>query len=118
MTGAAAERFVVFNLRLLAATFAIVGLLFIALPDGTLRALDDFGEWLPLGEFSVRLTEPSETPTYRESAAPAVEPIARGAASTHASKARGLVAACEGLALTTAALGMAPAIVALYVLAS
>jgi hypothetical protein len=52
MTGAAAERFVVFNLRLLAATFALVGLLFIALPDGTLSALDDFGEWLPLGGFS------------------------------------------------------------------
>jgi hypothetical protein len=52
MTGAAAERFVVFNLRLLAATFAIVGLLFIVLPDGTLGALDDFGDWLPLGEFS------------------------------------------------------------------
>ncbi len=53
MTGEAAERFVVFNLRLLAATFALVGLLFIVLPDGTLTALDDFGEWLPLGEFSV-----------------------------------------------------------------
>jgi hypothetical protein len=52
MTGAAAERFVVFNLRLLAATFALVGILFIALPDGTLAALDDFGEWLPLGGFS------------------------------------------------------------------
>jgi hypothetical protein len=52
MTGAAAERFVVFSLRLLAATFALVGLLFIALPDGTLAALDDFGEWLPLGDFS------------------------------------------------------------------
>jgi hypothetical protein len=52
MTGAAAERFVVFNLRLLAATFALVGLLFIALPDGTLTALDDLGEWLPLGEFA------------------------------------------------------------------
>ncbi len=53
MTGEAAERFVVFNLRVLAATFGIVGLLFIAVPDGTLTALDDFGEWLPLGEFSL-----------------------------------------------------------------
>jgi hypothetical protein len=53
MTGEAAERFVVFNLRLLAATFAVVGLLFIAVPDGTLTALDDFGEWLPLGQFAV-----------------------------------------------------------------
>src|ERR671918_356445 len=52
MTGAAAERFVVFNLRLLAASFAIVGLLFIVAPDGTLSALDDFGDWLPLGGFS------------------------------------------------------------------
>ena len=52
MSGAAAERFVVFNLRLLAATFAIVGLLFIIAPDGTLGVLDDFGDWLPLGEFS------------------------------------------------------------------
>jgi hypothetical protein len=52
MTGETAERFVVFNLRLLAASFAIVGLLFIATPDGVLGALDDFGDWLPLGEFS------------------------------------------------------------------
>ena len=52
MTGEAAERFVVFNLRVLAATFGIVGLLFIAVPDGTLTALDDLGEWLPLGQFS------------------------------------------------------------------
>ncbi len=53
MRGEAAERFVVFNLRLLAATFALVGLLFIAMPDGTLAALDDFGDWLPLGEFAL-----------------------------------------------------------------
>ncbi len=52
MSGEAAERFVVINLRLLAATFALVGLLFICLPDGTLGALDDFGDWLPLGSFS------------------------------------------------------------------
>jgi hypothetical protein len=52
MTGAAAERFVVFSLRLLAASFAIVGLLFLVAPDGTLGALDDFGDWLPLGEFA------------------------------------------------------------------
>jgi hypothetical protein len=52
MTGAAAERFVVISLRLLAATFALVGLLFIVAPDGVLGALDDLGEWLPLGEFS------------------------------------------------------------------
>ena len=52
MTGAAAERFVVFNLRLLAATFAVVGLLFLVAPDGTLSVLDDFGDWLPLGGFN------------------------------------------------------------------
>jgi hypothetical protein len=52
MTGERAERFVVFNLRLLAATFALVGLLFIVAPDGTLGALDDFGDWLPLGGFA------------------------------------------------------------------
>jgi hypothetical protein len=51
MTGERAERFVVFNLRLLAASFALVGLLFIIAPDGTLSALDDFGDWLPLGGF-------------------------------------------------------------------
>jgi hypothetical protein len=52
MTGERAERFVVFNLRLLAASFAFVGLLFIVAPDGTLSALDDFGDWLRLGSFS------------------------------------------------------------------
>jgi hypothetical protein len=51
MTGERAERFVVFNLRLLAVSFALVGLLFIVAPDGTLSALDDFGDWLPLGSF-------------------------------------------------------------------
>jgi hypothetical protein len=52
MTGERAERFVVLNLRILAASFAIVGLLFIVAPDGTLSALDDFGDWLPLGQFT------------------------------------------------------------------
>jgi hypothetical protein len=42
---------VVANLRLLAAGFAIVGLLFILMPDGVLGALDDTGDWLPLGHF-------------------------------------------------------------------
>jgi len=45
MQGPAAERFVVLNLRLLAATFAVVGLLFIAVPNGTLDVLTDVGEW-------------------------------------------------------------------------
>ena len=52
MTGDPAARFVALNLRLLAVTFAAVGILFIAAPDTTLEALDDVGEWLPLGVFS------------------------------------------------------------------
>jgi hypothetical protein len=50
MTGEKAERFVVLNLRLLAATFALVGLLFIVTPDGVLGTLDDVGDWF--GDFS------------------------------------------------------------------
>jgi len=52
MTGERAERFVVLNLRLLAASFAIVGILFIATPDGVLDVISDFGSWLPLGRFT------------------------------------------------------------------
>ena len=52
MRGERAERFVVLNLRLLAASFAVVGVLFISMPDGVLEALDDLGAWLPLGSFS------------------------------------------------------------------
>jgi hypothetical protein len=47
-----AERFVVLNLRLLAASFAVVGILFIVTPDGVLDVISDFGDWLPLGEFT------------------------------------------------------------------
>ena len=50
MTGDRAERFVVLNCRLLAATFAVVGILFIAAPDGVLSVLDDVGDWF--GDFS------------------------------------------------------------------
>jgi hypothetical protein len=50
MTGDRAERFVVLNCRLLAATFAVVGILFIAAPDGVLGVLDDVGDWF--GGFS------------------------------------------------------------------
>jgi nitric oxide reductase large subunit len=46
MRGDAAERFVVLNLRLLAATFALVGILFIAVPSGVLDTVSDVGEWL------------------------------------------------------------------------
>jgi hypothetical protein len=45
MQGPAAERFVVFNLRLLAATFAVVGLLFLFVPSGVLDVISDVGEW-------------------------------------------------------------------------
>jgi hypothetical protein len=44
VTGARAERFVVFNLRLLAASFAVVGFLFIAFPDGVLDVISDLGD--------------------------------------------------------------------------
>jgi len=50
MTGERAERFVVLNCRLLAATFFVVGVLFIAAPDGVLSVLDDVGDWF--GDFS------------------------------------------------------------------
>lgn len=45
MQGETAERFVVLNLRLLAATFAVVGILFIAVPSGVLDTISDLGEW-------------------------------------------------------------------------
>jgi hypothetical protein len=55
MRGAAAERFVVLSLRLLAASFAVVGLLFITMPDGVLGAISDLGD--SIGSF----TEAPET---------------------------------------------------------
>ena len=45
MSGPTAERFVVLNLRLLAVTFATVGILFIAAPNGVLSVIDDVGGW-------------------------------------------------------------------------
>jgi hypothetical protein len=50
MRGQAAERFVVASLRLLAASFAVVGVLFIAVPNGVLDVLSDLGE--SIGGFS------------------------------------------------------------------
>jgi nitric oxide reductase large subunit len=44
MQGPAAERFVVVSLRLLAVSFAVVGILFIAVPSGVLDVISDFGE--------------------------------------------------------------------------
>jgi nitric oxide reductase large subunit len=45
MQGPPAERFVVFNLRLLAVGFAVVGLLFLLVPSGVLDVISDVGEW-------------------------------------------------------------------------
>jgi len=45
MQGPSAERFVVASLRALALTFAVVGILFIAVPSGVLDTISDVGEW-------------------------------------------------------------------------
>jgi nitric oxide reductase large subunit len=45
MRGERAEKFVVLNLRLLAVSFAVVGVLFIAVPSGVLDLISDVGEW-------------------------------------------------------------------------
>jgi hypothetical protein len=50
MRGPAAERVVVLSLRLLAASFAIVGILFIAAPNGVLDVISDLGG--SIGSFS------------------------------------------------------------------
>jgi hypothetical protein len=50
MTGARAERFVVGNLRLLAASFALVGILFIAAPNDVLDVISDLGD--DIGSFT------------------------------------------------------------------
>jgi hypothetical protein len=44
MRGEKAERFVVANLWLLAASFTVVGILFIAVPDGVLDTITDLGD--------------------------------------------------------------------------
>src|SRR3954468_11660474 len=45
MRGAKAEAFVVLSLRLLAVSFAVVGIFFIAVPSGVLNVISDVGEW-------------------------------------------------------------------------
>lgn len=50
MRGEKAERFVVANLRLLAVSFAVVGILFIAFPDGVLDVISDLGD--DIGSFT------------------------------------------------------------------
>ena len=46
MRGPTAERFVVLSLRLLAISFAVVGILFIAVPSGVLDTISDLGDSL------------------------------------------------------------------------
>ena len=46
MRGDRAEAFVVLSLRALALSFAVVGILFIAVPSGVLDVISDVGEWL------------------------------------------------------------------------
>lgn len=50
MRGDRAEKFVVLNLRLLAASFAVVGLLFIVFQNGALDAISDLGD--EIGDFT------------------------------------------------------------------
>jgi hypothetical protein len=50
MRGERAESFVVLGLRVLALSFAVVGILFIAFPNGVLDAISDLGD--ELGDFS------------------------------------------------------------------
>jgi hypothetical protein len=50
VSGARAERFVVFNLRLMAASFFAVGVLFLAAPDSVLDSITDLGD--TIGSFS------------------------------------------------------------------
>jgi nitric oxide reductase large subunit len=45
MRGERAEKFVVLNLRLLAVSFAVVGILFIVVPSGVLDVISEVGEW-------------------------------------------------------------------------
>jgi hypothetical protein len=84
---------------------------------GGRRILASWARELPIGEYSIELHEPRLLATYRDSAAPTVKPVARGKATAHARKARDLVMTYEGLALTLAAIGTAPVIVGLLVLA-
>lgn len=50
MSAEMAERLVVVTMRLLAVSFAVVGVLFIATPDGVVDTIDDVGGWF--GTFS------------------------------------------------------------------
>src|SRR6187397_282277 len=50
MRGERAERFAVLSLRVLALSFAVVGILFIAVPNGVLDTISDLGD--EIGGFS------------------------------------------------------------------
>ena len=50
MSGARAERTAVFVLRQLAVGFAVVGILFLATPDGVIHTIDDLGD--QIGSFA------------------------------------------------------------------
>ena len=50
MRGPTAERFVVASLRMLALSFAVVGILFIAVPNGVLDTISDLGD--SIGSFT------------------------------------------------------------------
>jgi hypothetical protein len=50
MRGAKAEAFVILSLRLMAAGFAVVGILFIAVPNGVLDTITDLGD--AIGDFT------------------------------------------------------------------
>ena len=50
MSPETAERLVVLTMRGLAATFAVVGLLFLVTPDGVIERMDEVGDWF--GDFS------------------------------------------------------------------
>jgi hypothetical protein len=50
MQGEKAEAFVVLSLRLMAVSFAVVGILFIAVPNGVLDTISDLGD--SLGDFA------------------------------------------------------------------
>jgi hypothetical protein len=50
MSPATAERIVVLTMRFLVASFAVVGILFIATPDGVVHRIEQVGDWF--GDFS------------------------------------------------------------------
>ena len=58
MRGERAESFVVLALRALALSFAVVGILFIAVPSGVLDVISDVGEWFGNDTRAVHTDQP------------------------------------------------------------